>query len=58
MAGNPDDGLAAWADQRRAETRAEQGLSPQVDDPAALAQIAANVGPWLDDQAAGRGQAA
>jgi hypothetical protein len=58
MAGNPAADLDAWADARRVETRAEQGLPPQVDDPVVLAKVTASVGPWLDEQAARRGQAA
>jgi hypothetical protein len=46
-AADPD----GWADRRRAETRAEQGLPPVVTDPVAITQIAASVGPWLDQQA-------
>ena len=51
-AADPD----AWADARRVETRATQGLPPQVSDPVAVAQIAANVGPWLEEQEKGRGE--
>jgi hypothetical protein len=46
-AADPD----GWADRRRAETRAEQGLPPVVTDPVAITQITASVGPWLDQQA-------
>jgi hypothetical protein len=37
-----------WADARRIETRAQQGLPPVCDDPVAAARIADNVGPWLE----------
>jgi hypothetical protein len=50
MTASEERDLDAWADKRRIETRAEQGLPPTTDDPVAAAAVASNVGPWLDSQ--------